>query len=185
MRFTIILLATLSCNVNVKAENLIRWLLTNTTNKTSPVDKYEGVTRERVGNTPFYIYRMKKKSSHQQPAKPADKSYEPMTESEKQTARIAVAQQQARIASHADNKPIKRVIDKHRESDEAAANAVSVEKRTIYGSTSPLRDDGVIDAWKEAEAAQRRLEEHRTYMEQIRQARLRVEQAKTVSGDIN
>lgn len=185
MRLTIVLIATLSCSVNASAENLIRWLLNSTTNKPSPVDKYEGVTRERVGNTPFYIYKMKRKTGPANATVTNKPVHKPMTESEKQTARIAVAQQQAEIAAHADNKPIKRVIDKHRESDEAAAGAVSEEKRTIYGQTSPLRDDGVIDAWKEAEAAQRRLEEHRTYMEQVRQARLRVEQAKTVSGDIN
>lgn len=88
------------------------------------------------------------------------------------------------IVKHPDNKPVKRVIDKHRESDETAAKAVSKEKQVMYGAGSPMRDDGVIQAWREAEEAQRRLEEHRTYMEQVRQARKRIEQTKSVSGKV-
>ena len=158
MKRLLITIAALTCATNVNAENLIRWLLTRDVKKSD-----------------FYVYRPK---ANKQP------TYKFMTESEKQTARIAVAQQQAEIAAHADNKPIERVIDKHRESDEVAAKAVSEEKQVMYGAGSPMRDDGVIQAWREAEEAQRRLEEHRTYMEQVRQARKRIEQTKSVSGKI-
>lgn len=172
----ILTISVLLCSTNASAKNLIRWLLEQNT-ETKP--EYQGLRKAQLGSTPFYVYKLNNSGTTVQ------NKYVPMSESEKETARIAIARQQTEINSHADNKPIKRVIDKHRETDETAARAVGVEKRTVYGVDSPLRDDGVIDAWKEAEAAQRRLEEHRTYMEQVRQARKRVEHAKTASGKIN
>lgn len=185
MKRLVLTLAALSCCSSVRAENLIRWLINQSGNGKDTSKQYEGVTKSQLGNTPFYVYKLKRQNVTQ-PDDVVSIEHVPMTESEKETARIAIAQQQAEIAAknHPDNPPIKRVIDKHRESDEAAAGAVSAEKRAVYGANSPLRDDGVIEAWREAEAAQRRLEEHRSYMERVRQARKRVEHAKTVSGDI-
>lgn len=186
MKRLVLTLAALSCCTSASAENLIRWLINQSGNGKDTSKQYEGVTKSQLGNTPFYVYKLKRRNNVSQPDDVVTIEHIPMTESEKETARIAIAQQQAEIAAskHADNPPIKRVIDKYRESDEAAAGAVSAEKRAVYGTNSPLRDDGVIEAWKEAEAAQRRLEEHRSYMERVRQARKRVEQAKIVSGDI-
>lgn len=180
-RRLIVLVGALVCATNTNAENLIRWLINKGQSNNTHV---QGLRKSQLGNTPFYVYRI---DSNHKPVKSENKSVEhtPMTESEKETARIAIAQQQAEIQAQIDNKPIKRVIDTHRASDEVAAQSVSIEKRTVYGAGSPLRDDGVIAAWREAEEAQRRLEEHRSYMEQVRQARLRVEQTKRVSGDIN
>lgn len=169
MKRLLIVIAALTCATNVNAENLIRWLLTRDVKKSD-----------------FYVYR----PEVSKPSSVSTKSkYVPMTESEIKTAKIAIQRHEARIinkaALHADNKPIKRVIDKHRESDEQGAHAVSRSKQIMYGAGSPMRDDGVIQAWREAEEAQRRLENHRTYMEQVRQSRKVIEQTKSISGKVN
>lgn len=78
-----------------------------------------------------------------------------------------------------DSEPVKPVVvSKNPVTDEAGQAAHKTEVDVLYGKDSPMRDDAVSDAWKEAQAAQRRLDEHRKYMESVRLARLAKAQAK-------
>ena len=73
-----------------------------------------------------------------------------MTESEKETARIALAEHH--------NKPV----------DETPMETVKHnEKVDLYGDNSPIRDEAVLLAWKKAREAERKLSEHRAYMKKL------------------
>lgn len=185
MRGAVIFFAALGLSVNVQAENLIRALLNSAKNKEDISKKYKGVEKVPVGDSRFFYYRLERTNNHSEtPSEPGTK-HVLMTEEEKDTARIAVAQLNEQIAAHPDNKPIGRVIDKYQVLDEVSTDAVKDGRRVAYGNTSPLRDDTVLEAWKEAEAAQRRLDDHRSYMERLRQARKRVADSKRVTSGIN
>lgn len=172
MRTAIVLFATLGLSVNVQAENLIRALLNSVKNKEDVSKKYKGVEKVSVGDSPFFYYKLEKVNGTS-------------TEKTKGTTSAVVTKHVPAVESHPDVKPIERVIDKYQVLDEVSTDAVKDGRRVAYGSTSPLRDDRVIEAWKEAEAAQRRLDEHRSYMERLRQSRKRIENSKRVTSGIN
>lgn len=185
MRGAVIFFAALGLSVNVQAENLIRALLNSAKNKEDISKKYKGVEKVPVGDSRFFYYRLER--TNNQPGTPSSTGtkHTLMTGEEKETARIAVAQLNEQVAAHPDNKPIERVIDKYQVLDEVSTDAVKDGRRVAYGNASPLRDDTVLEAWKEAEAAQRRLDDHRSYMERLRQARKRVANSKRVTSGIN
>ena len=167
MRTAVVLFATLGLSANVQAENLIRALLNSVKNKEDVSKKYKGVEKVSVGDSPFFYYKLEKANGTSTETGPVVTKHVPVVE------------------SHPDVKPIARVIDKYQVLDEVSTDAVKDGRRVAYGNNSPLRDDRVIEAWKEAEAAQRRLDEHRSYMERLRQNRKRIENSKRVTSGIN
>jgi hypothetical protein len=171
MKAAIILFASLGLSVNVQAENLIRALLNSVKSKEDISKKYKGVEKIPVGNSRFFYYKLER----------TDGNTKDSVTDNTQPAVTHVPE----VENHPDNKPIERVIDKYQVLDEVSTDAVKDGRRVAYGSTSPLRDDKVIEAWKEAEAAQRRLDEHRSYMERLRQNRERVANSKRVTSGIN
>lgn len=71
-------------------------------------------------------------------------------------------------------------IDKLQQLDGDANKAVKDEKHTLYGSDkSPIKDPSVMAAWDKANEAQKRLEKHREYMEQVRKSRKNVAEKKS------
>ena len=89
------------------------------------------------------------------------------------------------VKNHPDTVPLQDKIDSVPKSDEISETAVDNEKKIVYGDDSPLRDDAVSAAWERVHAAEKRLEEHRKYMEHVRKSRKNIEQAKTIAGDVN
>lgn len=120
---------------------------------------------------------------------PVNVEHVPMTPSEIETARVAIAElneelKQQSATNHPDNVPVKDVINKHEETKEAANTAVKQEIATLYGEGSPLQDQEVVSAWSEYEQAKKRLEDHREYMEKVRKSRKNVEQSKRATTGI-
>ena len=74
--------------------------------------------------------------------------------------------------------PVEPVISKNPVSEEAGTEADVHEKDVLYGKDSPLRDDAVVDAWANAREAQKRLDDHRVYMDKVLKARKIKEAAK-------
>ena len=97
----------------------------------------------------------------------------PMTPSEIETARIAIAAQKQ--SAHPDNTPVQDVIDKNPQTEELVKRAKKNEKQVMYGNGSPLQDQEVIAAWDRYHEAQKRLEDHRAYMERVRKSRKQIE----------
>ena len=208
MKTTATIVTALSCCVSLQGENLIRSLLNKVrTHKTATTN----IPKVDIGNG-FYYYTLKDvrpteldlvqveskiMPGHRYftPRKPPviqqPKSVEhvPMTPSEIETARIAIAEfneelKQQSTTNHPDNVPVEDMINKHNETKEAANPAVKQEIATLYGEGSPLQDQEVVSAWSEYEQAKKRLEDHREYMEKVRKARKNVEQSKRATTGI-
>lgn len=75
-------------------------------------------------------------------------------------------------------------IAKHKreQADKQISKAEENEKQILYGSDkSPIKNASVIDAWDRANEAQRRLEEHREYMNEIRKSRKSLSDKKSLT----
>lgn len=75
-------------------------------------------------------------------------------------------------------------IAKHKQeiAEREIKKAVDDEKQVLYGSDkSPIKNASVIAAWDKANEAQRRLEEHREYMERVRQSRNNISDKKSIT----
>jgi hypothetical protein len=66
--------------------------------------------------------------------------------------------------------------------DKEINKAVSDEKQMLYGSEkSPIRNASVVAAWDKANEAERRLQEHREYMNQVRHSRKNISSKKSLT----
>ena len=75
-------------------------------------------------------------------------------------------------------------IAKHKreQADKQINKAVSDERQVLYGSDkSPIKNASVIAAWDKANEAQRRLEEHREYMNEVRNSRKNISDKKSLT----
>ena len=75
-------------------------------------------------------------------------------------------------------------IAKHKreQADKQINKAVSDERQILYGSDkSPIKNASVIAAWDRANEAQRRLEEHREYMNEVRNSRKNISDKKSLT----
>ena len=152
---------------NVSAENLIRALWNNVKGNQDDISKkHDGIAKQNVG--PFYFYRLKQPTRVTKPD-----SVEQLVEP------IVI------VKDHPDVPPVQDVIDNNLKSEEISEVAVKNEKTVVYGDDSPLRDDAVSAAWERVNAAEKRLEDHRKYMERVRKSRKNIEQAKTIAGEVN
>lgn len=91
------------------------------------------------------------------------------TEAERETARIAVAQQQAEI--EARNKP-------------TPEQAVKESRDLVYGEEGVMQDPHVLEAWRAADEAQQRLNEHREYMRRVRESKTAIEKSKKMEAGL-
>ena len=91
-----------------------------------------------------------------------------------------IAKHEASRRLHEEKSRNQDEVNTYHKSDELAAEAVRDEKRVLYGSEqSPIKDPSVIAAWDKANEAQQRLEEHREYMELVRNSRKTISDKKT------
>lgn len=166
MRKMFICVAGIMLCSNVNAENIIRSLWNSVKNNQNDISKkHDGIDRQNVG--PFYFYRLSNKAKTVK--QPVEQLVEPVVV----------------VKNHPDTVPLQDKIDSTLKSDEISETAVDNEKKLVYGDDSPLRDDAVSAAWERVHAAEKRLEEHRKYMERVRKSRKNIEQAKTIAGDVN
>ena len=134
------------------AENIFRSLLDTINTPSTDMSKHHAGLK-RVNTGPFHYYKLSTDTSlsHDAPVNAVTGvKYKLMTESEKETARIAIAEHH--------NKPV----------DETPMETVKHnEKVVLYGDNSPIRDEAVLLAWKKAREAERKLSEHRAYMKKL------------------
>ena len=167
MKKIIICVTSIMLCSNVSAENLIRALWNNVKGNQDDISKkHDGIAKQNVG--PFYFYRLKQPTRVTKPD-----SVEQLVEP------IVI------VKDHPDVPPVQDVIDNNLKSEEISEVAVKNEKTVVYGDDSPLRDDAVSAAWERVNAAEKRLEDHRKYMERVRKSRKNIEQAKTIAGEVN
>jgi hypothetical protein len=91
------------------------------------------------------------------------------TEAERETARIAVAQQQAEIEARNKRTP---------------EQAVKESRDMVYGDGGVMQDPHVLEAWRAADEAQKRLQEHREYMRRVRESKTLIEQSKKTEAGL-
>lgn len=143
---------------DVNGENLIRSLWNGIKNNQNDLSaSHSNITK--VGNM-FYYYKLK-------PDQPTQTS----------------ASLEHQNTLHPDNKPLQSKINSTPETTEPGYVAEMNDKQIIYGDDgSPLQNGAVAAAWERANAAKRRLEEHREYMERVRRSRKTIEQSKRTTA---
>lgn len=156
--------------VNTSNANIISSLWESIKSTPDVSRQYDGLEKRYITNN-LYVYKLsKKRQPTEQPTTviPYDK--------------VAIAKAlEYQNSKHPDNKPIDDVITNN-ETSASDSIATKNEKHIVYGDESPLKDEAVLSAWDKAYAAEKRLEEHRRYMERVRKARKTIEQSKTVSA---
>lgn len=170
------ILLLVAFSTHVHGENLIRMLIDGYKNSSKKPDMsktHQGINRVNLGS--FYYYKLKPK----QIAEP-----EPPPEHEYDLEAIAEALEYQN-QKHPDNEPLEDKINTTPETTEPAKVAEVNDKQTIYGEASPLQDESVLAAWKRAEQAKRRLDEHRDYMERVRKSKKTIEQSKLTTASVN
>lgn len=132
-----------------------------------------GVTR--VGNGPFYMYKLNSRNSTSAKNNTPVEKTPPKLEYDLVAIENALREQ----AERADAIPERNVINAHKKSMETAQVMEDAEKQTLYvDDDSPLKNPSVKAAWDRAREAEKRLEAHRDYMERVRKSRMRVSEAK-------
>jgi hypothetical protein len=168
MKKLVITLAVLSIVSEVSAENIFKSLWSSVKSRPDLSTSHSNLSR--VGDS-FFFYKLKPN----QPEFIQDVNVV-VTDNELTASEVREVNE-----SHPDNKPHVNIIDNVTETDEHSTSAHNNERDVIYGDKSPLKDTAVLAAWERAEQARKRLEEHRAYMEQVRKARVDIEQSKTIS----
>ncbi len=173
MKLTTVAITTLLTVNNVQA-NMIKSLWDSIKTQDDLTTNHDSLRKVHV--TPnFYYYKLTPTSTDQQPA-----AKQP-THSQYDAVAIAAALKQQN-SKHPDNSTSLSTIDSKPESVAIDGIATTNDKQTIYGDRSPLKDHAVMAAWEEADRARARLENHRKYMERVRQSRQNVQQSKIVSA---
>ena len=115
---------------------------------------------KKTGNGMFYVYKL----DNGTPSRPSDRPLPPQQSTGREYNHVAIAKHKQEMAQ--------KKIEK----------AVEDEKQVLYGSDeSPIKNPSVIAAWDKADAAQRRLKEHREYMERVRQGRKNISDEKSIT----
>lgn len=175
MKHTLVLAtaATLLTNVTY-GDNLIKSIWTGLKNNQPNDISKNNSNIQKVSHGPFYFFKLKNDSDTNAVTTTVT------TSNEKQLENIV-----EQIESHPDNDPVEPVISMNQQTDEEAAVVEKTEKELLYGAESPLRDDAVAAAWERANAAQKKLDEHRVYMDELRKTRIQKSQAKTLTASSN
>ena len=166
MKKYIVLLLLLTNHTH--GENLIRMLLDSV--KTPSVDLSKTHSNlSRVNKGSFFYYKLKRDEPQPALVVKNEQAHEQFHETfDAEAAKQALAE--------LDNNPVTEEIGEEKQSD---------DRQIVYGPDSPLRDDAVIEAWERANRAQQALDDHREYMEQVRNSRLAVSTAKKVDTQVN
>lgn len=167
MRFTKYF-AIVVCSVSVCNANIIEKLLNYKPNRLNMA----GMQMKRVESDIIpgtYYYKMSRPTPTKTTDQPAPVKFVKMTPSEIETAKIAVAQHEAEMAAAKIKKP---------------EQAVKESRDMVYGDGGVIQDPHVLEAWRAADEAQKRLQEHRDYMERLRESKTAIEQSKKTQAGL-
>lgn len=167
MRFTKYF-AIVTCSVSVCNANIIEKLLNYKSDKVNMT----GMQMKRVESNIIpgtYYYKMARPATTETVSQPTPVEFVKMTPSEIETARIAVAQHEAEIAAAKIKKP---------------EQAVKESRDMVYGDGGVIQDPHVLEAWRAADEAQKRLQEHRDYMKRVRESKTAIEQSKKTQAGL-
>lgn len=148
--------------------NLIEKIL----NHKSNMINIDGMQMKRVESNIIpgtYYYKMARPATTETVSQPTPVEFVKMTPSEIETARIAVAQQQAEIEARNKRTP---------------EQAVKESRDMVYGDGGVMQDPHVLEAWRAADEAQKRLQEHREYMRRVRESKTLIEQSKKTEAGL-
>lgn len=111
----------------------------------------------KVGSGRLYVYKLNNNRSS--------------PHSEKNTSSSGIPYDHAAIAAL-----------KREQADKQISKAVSDERQALYGSDkSPIKNAAVMAAWDKADEAERRLQEHREYMNKVRSNRKNISSKKSLT----
>lgn len=168
-----LILLTLIVTVDAHGENIIRSIWNSVKSNQNDLSKTHS-SISKVGGK-FYYYKLKPNSPEDAPKQASVKHHE--------YDHVAIASAlKTQNQTHPDNHPIERKVDKISTTNDPDQVALRNDKDVMYGDASPLQNQAIIDAWARADAAAARLEEHRKYMEQVRQSKKIIEQSKTITS---
>lgn len=173
MKHTILLAVAATTLTNVThADNLIK-LAWSSFKNSQPDDisrNNNGISK--VSHGPFYFYKLNNNKIVTEP-----------TVTTKHDVELQEVIEQ--IEAHPDNNVVEPVVSLNKTTSEEANVIEKTEKELLYGNESPIRDDAVAAAWERANLAQKKLDEHRTYMDELRKTRIQKSQAKTLTASSN
>lgn len=160
--------AIVTCGVSVCNANIIEKLL----NYKSDRPNMSGMQMKRIESDIIpgtYYYKMANPAATKTVSQPDPVEFVKMTPSEIETARIVVAQHEAEIAASKIKKP---------------EQAVKESRDLVYGEDGVMQDPHVLEAWRAADEAQKRLQEHREYMKRLRESKTAIEQSKKLEAGL-
>ena len=137
------------------------------------IDNYNGIQKIMIPNTNMYYYKFAKTdptSSSTNKKNPVDVESHPVLEHPVVTA---------------DHPKYAPAVNKTPKTQEIGTQVQEQEVDHVYGKTSPLRDDAVAAAWEKSIQADKRLDDHRNYMEKLRKIRLEKAAAKEIDAAKN
>lgn len=148
--------------------NIFRSMQKSLKQNSVSIDDYNGIQKIMIPNTGMYYYKFAKT--------------DPTLSSDSDTSPVVV--ESYPVLEHpvvkADNPEYEPTVSKTPKTEEIGTQVQKQEVNHVYGRTSPLRDDAVAAAWDKAHMADKRLDEHRKYMEQLRKIRLEKAAAKEI-----
>ncbi len=163
MKKLIFTIATICTVTSVSAESFVQDILRKLSNP--GVDTTHNVSKIKFGK--FYIYKSN--------SIPKTNTVRGAAENIKQTTDKLLGN------NTYDPVAIKAALEyqsRVKSSDEAMDVIDSNDKTILYGLDSPLRDDAVAAAWKQAKEAEARLKKHRQYMKSLTDAKNNIAKAK-------
>ena len=165
-KYTLIILALLASNTC--DANIIQKLLDYKSNSASLNGRsLIRIKSDLIPGTYYYKQTNPVKITQKEPSV----EFTPMTPREIETARIAVAEQNARIDANKKQTTEPEVAEKD-------------DRELVYGDGGVMEDPFVLEAWARAEEAQHRLEKHREYMKEVMKAKKHIESTKKDSIDV-
>ena len=158
-----------SANSTQAIENIFNRLLNIKTHDYSKSNA--GIDRANVGSSGVYFYKLNNSNSLQ-----VDKTveYPPIIKIHRSNQHVRSIIKDVPV----DTIPIKPVIDKSLDTSEVGYTVEKIEKKSIYGDGSPMKDTSVLIAWEKYHEAKRRLDDNRRKMEELRQLRKMKEASK-------
>lgn len=165
---TLTLLVTTTVEGNI-FKNMQESLRKNSVN----IDNYNGIQKIMIPNTNMYYYKFAKTDPT---SSPTDKTKSVVVESHPVLEHPVVRD---------DHPKYDPIVSKTPKTLEVGAQVQKQEVDHVYGKTSPLRDDAVATAWEKSNQADKRLDDHRKYMEKLRKLRLEKAAAKEIDAAKN
>lgn len=135
---------------------------------------------KRISSGPFYVYKLNQRSSKINRSSSIDGQSKYSSEYDLEAIKQALEEQSKNV----DVAPERDVINAHNKGDGSINAMKQAERQVLYvDDDSPLKNPSVKAAWDKSREADKRLEQHRDYMERVRKARMRVSNSKKTPSE--